>query len=354
MNNVREPENLDLPTARPLLSPQPAPPLPDVRPYFIGPIKVDPPVVLAPMADVTNGAFRRLCKRIGRPGLIVTEQISTQAVHYKSARTWQMFDWTEEERPLSVQLFGADPAIMAEAARIVVDRGASIVDVNMGCWVPKVCKQGAGAALLRDEETALRVVEAIIKAVDVPVTVKMRAGWDCANLTSVPLAKALESIGVQAFALHGRTARQGYEGSADWRWIAEMKQAVSVPVVGNGDIRSPFDAARMLNETGCDGIMIGRAAIGNPWILRDVGHYLRTGDLLPLPSLREKMEAGLAHLTDLAETLGEERAVRHLRGQLPHYIKGFRGAAEARESIVRSFTIRDVETIFQRVMLVEG
>lgn len=354
MNNVKEPEYLDLPTARPQLSPQPAPPLPDVRPYFIGPIKVDPPVVLAPMADVTNGAFRRLCKRIGRPGLIVTEQISTQAVHYKSARTWQMFDWTEEERPLSVQLFGADPAIMAEAARIVVDRGASIVDVNMGCWVPKVCKQGAGAALLRDEETALRVVEAIIKAVDVPVTVKMRAGWDCANLTSVPLAKALESIGVQAFALHGRTARQGYEGSADWRWIAEMKQAVSVPVVGNGDIRSPFDAARMLNETGCDGIMIGRAAIGNPWILRDVGHYLRTGDLLPLPSLREKMEAGLAHLTDLAETLGEERAVRHLRGQLPHYIKGFRGAAEARESIVRSFTIRDVETIFQRVMLVDG
>jgi nifR3 family TIM-barrel protein len=261
-----------------------------------------------------------------------------------------MFDWTEEERPLSVQLFGADPDIMAEAARIVVDRGASIVDVNMGCWVPKVCRQGAGAALLRDEATALRVVEAIVKAVKVPVTVKMRAGWDCANLTSVPLARALEGIGVRAFALHGRTAQQGYEGSADWRWIAEMKQAVSVPVVGNGDIRSPFDAARMLNETGCDGIMIGRAAIGNPWILRDVGHYLRTGDLLPPPTLREKMEAGLAHLTDLADTLGEERAVRHLRGQLPHYIKGFRGAAEARESIVRSFTIRDVETIFQRVM----
>jgi nifR3 family TIM-barrel protein len=302
------------------------------------------------MADVTNGAFRRLCKRIGRPGLIVTEQISTQAVHYKSERTFQMFDWTEEERPLSVQLFGADPDIMAEAARIVVDRGASIVDVNMGCWVPKVCRQGAGAALLRDEATALRVVEAIVKAVKVPVTVKMRAGWDCANLTSVPLARALEGIGVRAFALHGRTAQQGYEGSADWRWIAEMKQAVSVPVVGNGDIRSPFDAARMLNETGCDGIMIGRAAIGNPWILRDVGHYLRTGDLLPPPTLREKMEAGLAHLTDLADTLGEERAVRHLRGQLPHYIKGFRGAAEARESIVRSFTIRDVETIFQRVM----
>jgi len=347
MNHVREPDNLDY---LPPLTDCPTVRLPESRPYFVGQIKVDPPVVLAPMADVTNGAFRRLCKRIGRPGLIVTEQISTQAVHYRSERTWQMFDWTDEEQPLSVQLFGADPAVMAEAARIVVDRGASIVDINMGCWVPKVCRQGAGAALLKDEATALRVVEAIIDAVDVPVTVKMRAGWDCSALTSVPLAKALAGLGVQAFALHGRTAKQGYEGSADWSWIAEMKQAVSVPVVGNGDIRTPMDAARMLLETGCDGIMIGRAAIGNPWILRDVGHYLRTGDLLPPPTLAERMKAGIAHLVDLSGTMGEERAVRHLRGQLPHYVKGFRGASEARESIVRSMSIRDVKAIFDRVL----
>lgn len=319
------------------------------KPYSIGGIQIDPPVVLAPMADVTNGAFRRVCKRIGRPGLIVTEQISTQAIHYKSARTFQMFDWTEAEAPLSVQLFGADPTMMAEAARIVVDRGANIVDINMGCWVPKVCRQGAGAALLKDEATAVRVVEAIIKAVPVPVTVKMRAGWDCSNLTSVPLAKEFEKLGAQQFALHARTAQQGYQGNADWNWIAEIKAAVSVPVVGNGDIRSPEDAARMMRLTGCDGVMIGRAAIGYPWILRDIGHYLQTGELLPPPGLDERIEAAMSHLTGLVDTMGEDRAVRHLRGQLPHYIKGYRGASEAREHIIKANTIAQVEAILRRV-----
>ncbi len=356
MNNVKEPENLDAPIGLNREGSDLA--LPQIfnlsRPYFVGGIKIDPPVVLAPMADVTNGAFRRVCKRIGQPGLIVTEQISTQAIHYKSERTWQMFDWTPAERPLAVQLFGADPEIMAEAARIVVDRGAEIVDINMGCWVPKVCRQGAGAALLKDEATALKVVGAVIRAINVPVTVKMRAGWDRANLTSIPLARALEGAGVQAFALHARTAVQGYEGHADWRWIAGIKEAVSVPVVGNGDIRSPFDAARMLSETACDGIMIGRAAIGNPWILHDVGHYLRTGDLLLPPTLAERVETALVHLTDLAGTMGEDRAVRHLRGQLPHYIKGFRGASEARERIVRAASIEEVGEILERVRLVSA
>src|SRR5258706_12149601 len=184
------------------------------RAYHVGGIKIDPPVVWAPMADVTNGAFRRVCKIIGRPGLLCTEQISTQAIHYKSERTYQMFDWTEAERPLSVQLFGADPEIMAEAARIVVDRGADIVYIKMGCWVPKVCRQGAGAALLKDEATAVRVVDAIVRAVNVPVTIKMRAGWDAANLTSVPLAREFEKLGASGFTLHGRTAKQGFEGSA--------------------------------------------------------------------------------------------------------------------------------------------
>jgi nifR3 family TIM-barrel protein len=199
--------------------------------------------------------------------------------------------------------------------------------------------------MLKDEETAVRVAEAMVKAVSVPVTVKMRAGWDLANLNSVPLAKRLESVGVQAFALHGRTAVQGYEGSADWRWIRAIKKAVSVPVTGNGDIKTPQDAARMLRETGCDGVMIGRAAIGNPWMLRDTAHYLRTGEVPPPPSLDERRDTAMIHLRDLANSLGEDRAVRHLRGQIPMYVKGYRGASEARERIVRAVTIPEVEEI---------
>ncbi|MEP6754628.1 MAG: tRNA dihydrouridine synthase DusB, partial [Chthonomonadales bacterium] len=272
-----------------------------VAPAFnIGDVKVDPPVILAPMADVTNGAFRRICKRIGRPGLIVTEQISTMALHYNSERTWKMFDWTDAEQPLSVQLFGSDPEIMAEAARIVVDRGARIVDINMGCWVPKVCKTGSGAALLKDEPTAIRVVDAVVRAVNVPVTVKMRAGWDKSALNSISLAQKLEAVGARAFALHARTAVQGYTGDADWNWIVEIKQVLSVPVTGNGDIRTPDDALRMLTQTGCDGVMIGRSAIGNPWILREVGYFLRTGDRLPSPSLDERCTTAMEHLKDLA------------------------------------------------------
>lgn len=317
-----------------------------LHPYYVGPIKIDPPVVLAPMADVTNGAFRRLVKRIGGPGLLVTELISTMALHYKSARTMSMFDITEDQHPIAVQLFGADPAIMAEAARIAVDEGADIIDINMGCWVPKVCKTGGGAAMMNDEETACRVVAAIVKAVPVPVTVKTRAGWDYGHLATAGLAKRLEEVGAAAFALHARFAVQGHSGSADWNLIAEIKQAVSKPVLGNGDIKTPQDAARMLAETGCDGVMIGRAAIGNPWILRDTIHYLRTGELLPPPTWEERVEAALAHVCDLARTLGEERAVRHLRGQLPHYVRGFPGAARIRDQIHAAETMAQVEAIF--------
>lgn len=314
-------------------------------PFSIGPVKVDPPVVLAPMADVTNGAFRRICKAIGRVGLVCTEQISTNALHYRSSRTRQMLDWAPEEQPLSVQLFGANPEIMAEAARIVVDLGAAIVDINMGCWVPKVCRQGAGAALLRDADTALRIIEAVVRAVPVPVTVKMRAGWTSAELTSLPLALRMQDAGVQAFTLHARTAAQGFSGSADWKWIRAMKRELSVPVVGNGDIRSPEDALRMLTETGCDGVMVGRAAIGNPWVLRDIVQYLNTGAYGPPPTPRQRAEAALLHAAELARTMGEHRAVVHLRGQLTAVVRGTPGAARTRELIVHASSLEELRQV---------
>ncbi len=318
------------------------------RGYTVGPIHIDPPVVLAPMADVTNGAFRRLCKRIGGPGLLVTELMSTAAIHYGSQRTMSMFDVTPDQHPLAVQLFGADPDIMAEAARVAVGEGADIIDINMGCWVPKVCKTGGGAAMMNDEVSACRVVEAIVGAVNVPVTVKTRAGWSYGHLATAGLARRLEQAGAQAFALHARFAVQGHTGSADWDLIREMKSTVRKPVIGNGDIKTPLDAARMLAETGCDGVMIGRAAIGNPWLIRDTVHYLRTGDLLPPSTVEERIETALEHVSDLARSMGENRAVRHLRGQLPHYLRGFPGAARLRDDIRSACTISEVDAAFCR------
>lgn len=314
--------------------------------YRVGSILIDPPVVLAPMADVTNGAYRRLVKRIGGPGLLVTELISTMALHYGSKRTREMFDITPEQRPVAVQLFGSEPAVMAEAARVAEAEGADILDINMGCWVPKVCKTGAGAAMMRDEAAACRVTEAIVKAVRIPVTVKTRAGWDYGHLATAGLARRLEEAGVQAFALHARFAVQGHSGEADWALIRELKQAVTKPVVGNGDLKTPQDAARMMAETGCDGVMIGRAAISNPWLIRDTVHFLRGEELLPPPSRQERAEAALAHLCDLAGALGEDRAVRHLRGQLPLYMSGYSGASRLREQMVRACTIAEVQSLF--------
>jgi len=322
-----------------------SPTVPDA--YYLGDIRISPPVVLAPMADVTNGAYRRLVKRIAGPGLLVTELISTMALHHNSKRTYSMFDVTPEQHPLAVQLFGSDPEIMANAARVAVNEGADIIDINMGCWVPKVCKTGAGAAMMRDEETACRVVGAIIDAIaPVPVTVKMRAGWDYGHLATAGLARKLERIGVAGFALHGRFAVQGHSGNADWNLIREMKQAVGVPLVGNGDIKQPEDAVRMFAETGCDGVMIGRAAIGNPWIVRDVVSLLTTGKIPPPPTLEERIETALAHVTDLAQNWEEERAVRHLRGQLPLYISGIVGAPRVREAITRTVSIAEVRAVF--------
>lgn len=306
----------------------------------IGGIEMKNQVVLAPMAGVCNPAFRLIAKEFGT-GLVCAEMVSDKAIIHGNKRTREMLFVDEREKPLSLQIFGGDRESLVEAAKVVdQETNADIIDINMGCPVPKVTKCDAGARWLLDPNKIYEMVSAVVESVSKPVTVKMRIGWDSEHIYAVENARAVERAGGQAVSVHGRTREQLYTGHANWDIIKDVKEAVSIPVIGNGDVASPEDARRMLDLTNCDGVMIGRGALGNPWMLYRTIEYLETGKLLPDPSPEEKIRIAILHMDRLVALKGEAVAVREMRKHLAWYLKGLKGSARIKDVIMEE-TKRD-------------
>ena len=298
----------------------------------IGKVELESNILLAPMAGVTDKAFRMIVKPFG-PALMYTEMVSGKGLFYKSKKTADLLTADESEKPVAVQIFGHDADIMAEIANSALEYGAAVIDINMGCPAPKIVNNGDGCALMKSPETAAKVISAVCRAVDVPVTVKFRAGWDDKRINAVEFAKIAEQSGASAVTVHGRTREQFYSGTADLDIIKAVKVAVKIPVIGNGDIIDGGSAAHMLEYTGCDGIMVGRAAEGNPWIFKEISAYLKDGTVLPLPDLDERREIALKHLGLLVEFKGEHRGVLEGRKHMAWYFKGVSGGAVLRTAL---------------------
>ncbi|MBR3134226.1 MAG: tRNA dihydrouridine synthase DusB [Clostridia bacterium] len=310
----------------------------------IGDIELNNNIILGPMAGFTDRPYRIICEEY-EPGLVVTEMVSAKALLYNDTKTKQLMNTEGEKHPIAVQIFGSDDESMAYSAKYISDNKlADIIDINMGCPAPKVVKNGDGSSLLLDIEKAKRIVEVVVNNSNIPVTVKIRKGWDKNNIVATDIAKAIQDAGAKLITVHGRTRNEYYTGNADWNIIKEVKENVEIPVVGNGDVKTPEDAKKMFEQTGCDGIMISRATLGNPWIFKQINEYLNTGEYGDI-TRDEKLRVMLKHIDLEIEEKGEERGVKELRKHLCFYIKGERNASELRNTINHLDSVTDVKNI---------
>lgn len=324
--------------------------MPNNNTWKIGDVEIANKVVIAPMAGISNPAFRVICKEFGA-GLIYTEMVSDKALYYENEKTIGMTDVEECEHPLTMQIFGHDIETMVYAAKLLDTKtDCDIIDINMGCPVTKIVKSQAGSALMKDVDHAVKMTKAVVETVQKPVTVKMRIGWDMDQITCVELAKGLEAVGVKAIAVHGRTKKQMYEGHADWSYIKQVKDAVAIPVMGNGDIKSGEDAKRMLDETGCDAVMIGRGVLGDPWLIKEVVHYLDTGKQLPPVPMEEKFMMARLHAKRLCNLKGEYVGMREMRGHAAWYVKGLPGSHKLKDALTKMETYDEMNQILDSYM----
>ena len=310
--------------------------------WYIGNVKIDNQIVLAPMAGISNSAYRRICKEMGC-GLIYAEMVSDKAITFGNKKTLDMLYMTDEERPIVQQIFGSDISSFVESAKYIFENmHPDIIDINMGCPVPKVAVRAqAGSALLKDPMKIYEIVKAVVSAVPIPVTVKIRSGWDFEHINAVEVAKIVEKAGAKAICVHPRTRSQGYSGKADWNIIKLVKEAVNIPVIGNGDIKSPEDAKRMMDETNCDAVMIGRGVLGNPWLIKNTLHYLNGEDLEDI-TIEDKINMCLKHLSYLKELKNDKLACLEIRNHINWYFKGIKSANEIKNKIYQTTDIHDI------------
>lgn len=318
-----------------------------VKMMKIGNVEIENRIVMAPMAGITNVAFRKIIKEFGA-GLVVSEMVSDKALCYGNQKTIDMLQVDENEHPMSIQIFGGDVDSMVKAAKFVDENSnCDMIDINMGCPVHKVLKAHAGSYLLQYPDLVYEIVKNVVEAVQKPVTVKIRIGYDFESINCVEIAKLIEKAGASAIAVHGRTRSQMYEGHVDWSYIKQVKESVSIPVIGNGDVKTAFDAKCMLDETGCDAVMVGRAALGNPWVIKQMVAYVEYGILLDEPTIDEKIDQCLSHAKRLISVEGEKNAIRQMRGHAPWYIKGLKSASIIKNCLSKVDTYDELEQILE-------